>query len=372
MQAILSDIVDRNQNYPGNVRGLADFTLANGGEVAPETILASPDWSLYCIDVEREQALFVELPPGTDLAAAAFVYMAQFDLAQRAIVLPLAVLEPLSAQVALPENIGILFSTGRCGSTLASRILAQIPEVWSLSEPDALENLAFARFALPQERMVPLIRAATRLLFRPPEGRRISTFVIKPRAESVVQAPDYALALPQSRNVFMYRDAVGYVDSLYKFLQKLTGEAFNAPEFREDGWRYSSVNAPSGMWDDYFPGRGGERYDFAACVTMGWVLRIDAYLAALDKGIRMHPMHYHDLNTDRRGETARLLAAFGIALDHLDLAMRAFEKDSQEGSGGERDKPATPLSEKQRQNVLADLARWGKPDYRTGRLPSGG
>lgn len=371
MQATLSDIVDRNQFFPGAVRGLADFTLANGSEVLPETVLASPDWSLYCIDVETEQALFVELPPGTDLAAAAFVYMTQFDLAKRAIVLPLDLLEPLSEQVALPENFGILFSTGRCGSTLASRILAQIPEVWSLSEPDVLENLAFARFALPQELMIPLIRAATRLLYRPPEGRRISTFVIKPRAESVVQAPEFALALPQSRNVFMYRDAEGFVDSLYKFAQKLTGEAFNKPEFHELAWRLSSVNAPSALWHDYFPGRD-DRLDHAPRMTLGWVLRIDAYLAALDKGIRMHPIHYHDLNTNRRAETVRLMAAFGIALDHLDLAMRAFEKDSQEGSGGERDKPATPLSEKQRQDLYADLARWGKLDYRSERLPSGG
>lgn len=372
MPATLSDIVNRTQPFRGAVRSLADFTLAHGREVPPATVLAAPDWSLYCIDVGTEQALFVELPPGTDLAAAAFVYMDQFDLAQRAIVMPLSMLEPLGEQVALPETFGILFSTGRCGSTLASRILAQIPDVWSLSEPDVLENLAFARFALPQERMVPLIRAATRLLFRPPEGRRISTFVIKPRAESVVQAPEFALALPQSRNVFMYRDAEGYVDSLYKFVQKLAGEGFHAPDFHANVvWPFCSVNAPPALWDAYFPGLSAPE-DHAQTMVLGWTIRIDAYLAALKKGLRMDPMHYHDLNTDRRAETARLLAAFGIALDHLDLAMRAFEKDSQEGSGGERDKPETPLDEHQRQRLHADLARWGKPDYRIERLPAGG
>ena len=38
-----------------------------------------------------------------------------------------------------------IYSVGRCGSTLASQIFAQIPGVVNISEPYALSNLVVAR-----------------------------------------------------------------------------------------------------------------------------------------------------------------------------------------------------------------------------------
>jgi len=371
MSAVLSEITARHHAHTGAVSSPSDFTLSDGQQVPPEIVLSSPDWSLYSIDAEKGIAMFVELPPGTDLATAAFVYMTQFELAVRAVVMPLDLLGPLSQQVELPENFGILFSTGRCGSTLASRILAQIPDVWSISEPDVLQNLAFARFHIPQEQMVPLLQAVTRLLFRPPAGRKVRSFVIKPRAESVVQAPEFAQALPESRNVFMYRDAEGFVNSLHKFVQKLIGqEAALAPDGWLIGWPFSSINAPFDLLDDYFP-EDRDTVDHVSVMTMGWVIRMDAYLDALENGIQMQPLHYQDLNTNRSEETGRLLRAFGISPSHIDLAMKAFETDSQAGTGGDRDLPSIPLTKAQRARVQELLVRWERPDYRAGRLPVG-
>lgn len=372
MTAFLSEVIARRKSHAGAVVSLDDFTLGPSREVVPELVLTSPDWSLYSVDIGKGLAMFVELPPGTDLAAAAFVYMTQFDQAIRAVVMPIDLLEPLSQQVVMPETLGILFSTGRCGSTLASRILAHVPGVWSLSEPDVLNNLAFARFQLPQDRMVPLIATVMRLLCRPPAGRDIRTIVIKPRSESVIQAPDFALALPGSRNVFMYRDAEGYTNSLYQFAQKMVGPAtfFGSTDAWQISWPLTAVNAPLDLLDDYFPDdRAG--VGSAEIILLAWVLRIDAYLAALDHGLRMQPLHYHDLDSRRREETARLLSTFGISADHIDLAMRGFEKDSQSGTVGDRALPARPLDDGQRRRIYELLARWGKPDYRAERLPIG-
>jgi hypothetical protein len=370
MTAILSGISSRHKTFVGAVASPADFTLENGREVAPEFVLSTPDWSLYTIDVEKSLAMFVELPPDTDLAAAPFVYMTQFDLARQAVVMPLHELEPLSQLVPLPKNFGMLFSTGRCGSTLASRILAQVPGVWSLSEPDSLENLAFARFLLPQEKMVPLLRAATRLLFRPPPGRYINNFVVKPRSESIVQAPEYALALPDSRNVFMYRDALGFVNSFHQFTQKILGsELFNSSDSWKIIWLYLSVNAPHELMNDYFPDYRSE-VDYVKVQVIGWIIRLKAYDAALKHGINMQPLHYNDLNNSRQTATVRLLEALAIPLEHLNLAMQGFAGDSQEGTGGDRALPAVPLDETQRQTVLNLLKRWGHPDYKTSHLSS--
>lgn len=368
MTANLHEIIDRQQSFAGAVRDISDFILNCGREVSPDAVLASPDWSLYAIDVETERALFVELPAGTDLAQAAFVYMTQYALARRVIIMSLDQMVALSERVSLPENFGILFSTGRCGSTLASRILAQIPDVWSLSEPDVFENLAFARFLIPQGRMIELIRAATRLVFRPPVGRDIRTFVIKPRSESIVQAPEFAKAVPQSRNVFMYRDAEGYVNSLYQFVQKMVGhDVFFSPAIDNLGWPFTSVNAPPELLDNFFP-EGRDKAGTSETMAVGWVLRIRAYLDAVEQGLRMQPLHYRDLNTNRRSETARMLQGFAISLDHLDLAMKGFEEDSQKGTGGDRALPAIPMDEVQRARIKELIERWGMKSYEDERL----
>ncbi len=369
MDAALYPIIDRAHAFAGAVRSLSDFTLGPGRDIDPVMAVQSPDWSLYAVDIESRRAMFVELPKGTDLGNASFVYMTQFDLAQRAIIVPLELLEPLSRQRAAPENMGMLFSTGRCGSTLASRILAQIPDVWSLSEPDILENLAFARCSVPSKEMVPLIRAATRLLFNPPAGRKIRTFVIKPRSESVLQASDYAAALPQSRNIFMYRDAAGYVNSLYRFAQKMIGpEVFFGPEMDAISWPLSSANAPQSLSDEYFP-EGRNPSNTSDVMAMGWAIRMHAYLRAADIGVPMQPLHYADLNADRRAQTTLLLQGLGIRADHLDLAMRGFDEDSQKGTGGDRALPAIPLDDAQRARIAVLLGRWGLDDYATLRLP---
>ena len=152
MTALLHDILARKKDFWADVSKIDDFTLEPGSTVAHETVLRAPEWSLYCLDLEQDKALFVELPKGTDLAEAAFVYNAQFDTALRAVTMPLDTMIAMAHHVPDTTKLALLFSTGRCGSTLASRILARLPNVWSLSEPDYFTNLALARFTLDPAR----------------------------------------------------------------------------------------------------------------------------------------------------------------------------------------------------------------------------
>lgn len=370
MTAYLHEITARSKDFGPQLSSPADFTLGPGQEVSPDMILASPDWSLYCLDFAEGKALFVEMPAGTNLAEAAFVYGAQFDLAQRAITVPLNSLENLANQIPLPANLAFLFSTSRCGSTLASRILAQLPNVWSLSEPDCYTNLAFERFTLPDGRAKSIIGAATRLLCRPPRGQNIDTIVIKPRSEAIMQAELFVQALPEARNIFLYRDAEGYVNSLYQFVQRALGAElfFSSVESWRVDWPYISVNAPLTLLDDYFGKEHGE-ISRPEVHTMAWLIRIEGYLAALDHGMPFQALHYHDLNTNRRAETERLLEGCGISTAHLDRAMRGFEKDSHSGAVTDNSHEAIPMDTEQRARVYAMLHRIGKSNYLTTRLP---
>ena len=89
MTALLHGISARKKDSWAEVARIGDFALDPGSEVAPDTILSAPEWSLCCLDLEQGKALFVELPKGTELGDAAFVYSAQFDSAQRAITMQL-------------------------------------------------------------------------------------------------------------------------------------------------------------------------------------------------------------------------------------------------------------------------------------------
>ena len=361
-------ILARQKMFPASVVSFDDFTLSKASTVDPDLVIRDPDWSLYAIDIAKDQAMFVQTPAGTDLAEAPFVYGAQFELAQKVITVPLDQLSRLAELVTPPPGLGILFSTGRCGSTLASRILAQIPDVWSLSEPDALNNLAFARFEVPRERMVQLIAASVRLLSRPPAGRDISTVVIKPRSESVVQAPEYAEALPNSRNIFMYRDAEKFVNSLYRFAQRMMGpEMFGTDLALQTAWALSSVNAPQSLKADFFDVEN-EDVRHLETMVMGWVLRIRAYRAAVAQGLTILPLHYDDLNRDRREQTALMLSGFGISGANVELAMRAFDRDAHAGTAGENAVPADPIDVAQERRIAELLDRWGEDQLSKQRL----
>ena len=370
MTALLHGISARKKDSWAEVARIGDFALDPGSEVAPDTILSAPEWSLYCLDLEQGTALFVELPKGTDLGDAAFVYTVQFDSAQRAITMPLDTMEALAHNVPDTTELALLFSTGRCGSTLASRILAKLPNVWSLSEPDYCTNLALARFSLDLDRTAALIAAATRLTCRPPAGRQIDTVVIKPRSEAIMQADCYARALPKARNVFLYRDLESYAGSIYKFVQRLMGDEafFSSVEFWRTDWPIISVNAPLSLLDEYFGLERGQ-VSFAEVMVIAWDIRINAYLTALQNGSLFTALHYTDLNSDRRAGTARLLAGCGISSSRLDLALQGFDRDSQAGSGIEKSLPACEMTDTDRANIHAALRRLGKTDYRNARLP---
>ena len=171
MAAQLFDIVGRAKPSPVHRADLADFDRGAGRTADPTVLLLAPEWSLYALCFETGSAVFVACDPDKDLSAAPFVYQRQFERAQQVMLVPFEDFVALSERLSTIPRTTFLFSTGRCGSTLASRILAQIDTVWSLSEPDVFTNLAFARFVLSPEQLGALSKAATRFLFRPPPER---------------------------------------------------------------------------------------------------------------------------------------------------------------------------------------------------------
>ncbi|WP_306258874.1 hypothetical protein [Pararhizobium sp. IMCC21322] len=350
--------------------GIDDFELSPKGQIEIDMLVASPDWTLYAVEPAKGKAMFVEMPEGSDLSNSVFVYQDQYDQGLRAAILDLDTFIEASQAIAPPNHLSFLFSTGRCGSTLASRIFTKLPDVWSLSEPDYLTNIAMARLKYPRAELVALVRAATLWTCRPPKGQAPTTIVIKPRSEATLIAELCQEAFPHAQNVFLYRSLLGWADSIGKLSQRAMDPAlvYAETEFWRDWWDHVMAGQPLTTLEDYFPPDHGPILA-SEFFTLAWDLRIEGYLKALRRGMNFTAIHYADLNKNREQETARLLRGCGLSTDYLNLALEAFAVDSHKGSVSENETPAMPMPARQRARAAALLARMGKRDYVEARLP---
>ena len=362
------EIHARKKDFPVGISCVADFVLKAEGTVRQAEIVKSEQWSLYCIDFDEGVALFARMPEGSDLAARPFVYMTQFELATHAAKVPLSSLDELANQVDRPRELSFIFSTGRCGSTLASKLLDQIPGVLSISEPDYLTNLAFQKRKVSASELDKLAAAATRLASKRSPGASTDVVVLKPRSEATVVAENLARSFPEANRVFLYRDAIGYVNSLYKYVQRVMGRAaFDDPDAWKSYWSIATINAPLSLLNEFFPNDAAS-VGHTDILALCWWFRMQAHSDAGAIDVGMVPIHYDDLNSNRRVQTRRLLNGCGIDAEFVDQALKAFERDSHAGSAGENTVPAQPLSASDKARVSELVRRWGLPMFDEERL----
>src|SRR5690348_4471679 len=142
MEARSLIIEEKLRTFPIAVVRPSDFRVRDGGAVDPQILLRQPNLTLYCLDFENRQALFVETPPECDLSRAAFLYQTQYDAVLRLIQAPYATLHRLAAEVVIDSSrLILIYSVGRCGSTLVSRAFDLVEGVESISEPDVFTQM---------------------------------------------------------------------------------------------------------------------------------------------------------------------------------------------------------------------------------------
>lgn len=116
--------------------------------------------------------------------------------------------------------------------------------------------------------------------------------VIKPRSEAVLIAAACHAAFPVSRNLFLYRDLLGYADSCFRFAQRVLPGPIRAEEesWRGVPWDILMVGLPETALSEWFaPGHGP--ISWAEVLTLVWDLRIGAYLRALRQGMDFAALH---------------------------------------------------------------------------------
>lgn len=356
MRGLIANILSRHKEIELATNAIDDFELSDFQETDVSFVASERNWSLYCLDHQTRSAMFVELPERFDLSRAAFSYAAQFSNATRVVVVPFAHLEALSKMVPFADKLIFVFSIGRCGSTLLSKIFSQIPDVWSLSEPDPVTQLAIDRHKYSQNEMTDLHRAAMRLAFRPPHGRESDTFVVKFRSQSSYCMQYFDRAFPNSTNLFLHREPVGWVNSFHRLSQNFGASTKPTPysdyEFR---WRILTTGSPTDQLEEFYNLETDMIFP-EVFLSAVWLVVMREFYRAQSAGLELNDFSYEQLNNQREKTVTKLLDVCGFEKSHKESALIAYETDVQEGTKAGTDANTLPLTAMQRRKVREVLS----------------
>ncbi|HEY5049187.1 MAG TPA: hypothetical protein VII49_14315 [Rhizomicrobium sp.] len=205
------DIVAKRKRGSVAVASPADFELRHAGESSGAGL--SDEGTVYCADFSARRLFFVICDRRQEVLTSPFLYLAQFEQATQIVSVPFERLQEV-----VPDVVGqpvIVFSIGRCGSTLLAKLLNAVGTP-TVSEPDVFTQIA-------DRKRVPislvgsgigrtLIRACA-ASFNSSVGPR---FAVKLRSQCNGIASLIAQSLPEAEFIFMMRERISWARSRFR------------------------------------------------------------------------------------------------------------------------------------------------------------
>jgi hypothetical protein len=319
----------------------------------------------YCLDRRSRSLLFVETAPGVDLCTVhPFFYQAQRLCAIRLHSVPMPVVLAMARDLpATLEQLILIHSTGRCGSTLLTQLLQTQGDMVTVSEPDLYTQLIH----LPQQdalELAPVIRAAT--LFLQASLARNGYMALKMRGVVTYRAAMLAEALPGARSIFMYRHAADVVNSFITTMVppwQFRLERALGIERLPTRWlmpSQSTLRLAPLLADRSYQATG-----LVGFFTMAWLSKMEAALAFQEQGGLAATLRYEALRRDPGGTLERLATALGLAGDLQPAALeKALGKDAQQGSSmaSRQVRVLDQHDERRLRRLLAHHPRLNQPD----------
>jgi len=373
-------IEDKVRPYPLALVAPDHFRARDAGPVDPSVIVEAPNVSLYCLDPVRREAVFVETDPEVDLAAAPFFFEAQYEAARALITVGFSELHDLADQAPSDHRrLVLVYSIGRCGSTLIGRALARLGGATLLSEPDVFTQLVALRSASPgadglaHDEVIHLVRSCARLMLTRPRlgwlggsqaGRSggPDVLAVKFRSFVIELADELHAHLPAARVVYAYRHAVAWTRS--------TLRAFGA----YDPSMAHTLAPAQDRLGRLVPllarhrARLGRVLTPVEAMACQWVSQMERAVALRKAGVAMHAVRYEDLSAQPRVQLAALLAHCGLPTGSSVALDRVLAEDSQAGTALARGRLADledALDESaivELKRVIAELSRVVTPD----------
>ena len=362
MEARQLNIESKHRQHIAFVASLKDFSYTEGDLVNPSLVVDHHQISLYCFDDIGRQAIFVEIPPDVDLTKVAFVYQSQYEQAQKLIALPYETFNELANSLPEVQQPIFIYVTGRSGSTLLNHAFNESETVVSLSEPDVATQFVNLRHDTKGNReteLRTLAQSTIRFLFRPYHTKGVQAHALKFRNQGLQIMDLFQTTFPQAKNLFLYRDAIGYVTSFYRLMRKA-----EAPEYLSfDAWQseFEKMLAVDLSHLSQYLDEANEEISLVEQITLSWIAVMEWYLVQFGRGSPVLAVRYADL-IEAQEETLRQIFSYcGLPLNSLQLGLRAYGRDSQEGTflarENSREGNKRMLDEAQMRSVTAILQR---------------
>ncbi len=311
------------------------FTCGPGREVSAEAVVMGAGWSLFTYDFKRNAAVFLRTPDGLDFSQAPFVYNTQFQEAVQVALVGFD--ELLTITESLPDIAHLVqfFSTGHCGSTLLHNVFNRVPSVWCVSEPITFNALALNGQNCDPLVKLKLVRGALRLLAQFPGAQSAERIIIKHFSQSTTQIKLLSDAQPQSKLLFLYRDAEGWANSAYHFVQKYGTSMNVAKDQRTLIWRLLSGGMPEQFLDGIID-LHAEDLKFDAVAAVAWATQIQNFNLAFQQNVPLYAFRYNELVADREDTIGRLFDHLNLNHSLVAATLSVFEKNAHEGTRSAR------------------------------------
>jgi hypothetical protein len=313
-------IIGRKRTDPVRMASLDDFLLLEDDttEDACTAVAERQNVTPYCLDQSNRRMIFVENPPEVDLSRAPFYYQAQYEAATRLIAIPYDRVHEIAKRLPADfEELVLIYSVGRCGSTLMSKMWNRLDDTYSLSEPDIFTgiNYLFGEGRLTDGEAIQLLGSATRLVNRPPNARK--RLVIKFRAQCIGIAELMYRQHPAASFVFMYRNAIDCIDSYLRV--------------------FGAVPLPEDVFHRVFPYAKSQPEKYRRLDRLGqpllvWLVCTHNYLRLRERGLPFAALRYEELIQKPYESVARLLAYCGVSDALTRQACTAMTEDAQAGT----------------------------------------
>lgn len=333
MNATNFEIIKKQRANPVNFVDIKDFELRENGQIDAVEILTNERINLYAFDFRGGQAVFVETASPDELSQAPFYYQAQYENAVRVITLPIPAMIELAQSIILDDSkLIFIHSMGRSGSTLASKLLAQLPGMINMSEPDALTLMVIARFMRPEQKdmLKMLLDASIRMLCKTPAQ---TAWVIKGRSW-VIELGDWLYELyPHAKNLYLYREAESWIKSyLSAFMDEIkrTPEEHRQLEIETRGW----VKLLTPSIARYDP---DQHLSLTGLMSLMWLDSMTRYTELHQAGIGMLAIPYSSWKLDPRRTALSMLEYCNCRPDDIKVIEETLAKDSQAGSAISQD-----------------------------------
>lgn len=335
MSATKLHITERNREHVSEIASLDNFTWLDGDETDAEQIITNANISLYSLDNARQEAIFAVLPDGIDLSRVPFVYQAQFENAEYLIAVPYRDFLQLADEISVDASKLIcIHNIGRCGSTLLSQALNEVDQVIALSEPDVFANFITIRHT-DRDQQIRLLEASFKFMYRPAVVGDATHYVLKLRNQCVDIMELYATVFPQAKHLFMYRNGIDWIASLYRLFVNSGVDHRKTLEEAID-WQATYLNLPPDDVAPYFD-HTIQTYNRILSLTIGWLFNMMRYVEIVQNGFHPIAIRYEDLTANRDAMLSTIFAVLDLPASAISQAQKAFERDSQAGTKLARD-----------------------------------